>query len=119
MKRLNILLSIGIIIFINISCATLNRAHGELNYNNNISKGQELQDLKKALDEGAINQDEYDLMKEKIINDKYVKDLIEKFDLKEGKLLGIVLKEIEEKWLDNNFKISHNQIEKIVNSKRT
>ena len=47
------------------------------------------------------------------------KDLIEKFDLKEGKLLGIVLKEIEEKWLDNNFKISHNQIEKIVNSKRT
>tara|TARA_Y100001935_G_scaffold205076_1_gene173941 strand:- start:61 stop:354 length:294 start_codon:yes stop_codon:yes gene_type:complete len=80
MKRLNILLSIGIIIFINISCATLNRAHGELNYNNNISKGQELQDLKKALDEGAINQDEYDLMKEKIINDKYVKDLIEKFD---------------------------------------
>ena len=80
MKRLNILLSIGIIIFINISCATLNRAHGELNYINNISKGQELQDLKKALDEGAINQDEYDLMKEKIINDKYVKDLIEKFD---------------------------------------
>ena len=80
MKRINILISICIIISINISCATLNRAHGELNYNNNISKGQELQDLKKALDEGAINQDEYDLMKEKIINDKYVKDLIEKFD---------------------------------------
>ncbi len=80
MKRINILISIGIIISINISCATLNRAHGELNYNNNISKGQELQDLKKALDGGAINQDEYDLMKEKIINDKYVKDLIEKFD---------------------------------------
>ena len=39
-----------------------------------------MQDLKKALDDGAINQDEYDLMKEKIINDKYVKDLIEKFD---------------------------------------
>ena len=49
-------------------------------YNNNISKGQELQDLKKALDNGAINQDEYDLMKEKIINDRYIKDLIEKFD---------------------------------------
>ena len=27
-----------------------NRAHRELNYNNHISKGQELQDLKKALD---------------------------------------------------------------------
>ena len=32
------------------------------------------------MDNGAINQDEYDLMEEKIINDRYVKDLIEKFD---------------------------------------
>ena len=32
------------------------------------------------MDNGAINQDEYDLMKEKIINDRYIKDLIEKFD---------------------------------------
>ena len=80
MKYVNILLTIGVVFFINTSCATLNRAHGELNYNNHISKGQELQDLKKALDDGAINQDEYDLMKEKIINDKYVKGLIEKFD---------------------------------------
>ena len=80
MKHINILLTICVIVLVNTSCATLNRAHGELNYNNHISKGQELQDLKKALDDGAINQDEYDLMKEKIINDKYVKDLIEKFD---------------------------------------
>ncbi len=70
------LLTICAIVLVNTSCATLNRAHGELNYNNHISKGQELQDLKKALDAWAINQDEYDLMKEKIINDKYVKDLI-------------------------------------------
>jgi len=69
MKHINILLTIGVIVLVNTSCATLNRAHGELNYNNHISKGQELQDLKKALDDGAINQDEYDLMKEKIIND--------------------------------------------------
>ena len=80
MKHINMLLTICAIVLINTSCATLNRAHGELNYNNHISKGQELQDLKNALDAGAINQDEYDLMKEKIINDKYVKDLIEKFD---------------------------------------
>tara|TARA_B100001142_G_scaffold115396_1_gene117657 strand:+ start:860 stop:1081 length:222 start_codon:yes stop_codon:yes gene_type:complete len=58
MKYINILLTIGVVVFINTSCATLNRAHGELNYNNHISKGQELQDLKKALDDGAINQDE-------------------------------------------------------------
>ena len=49
MKYVNILLTIGVVFFINTSCATLNRAHGELNYNNHISKGQELQDLKKAL----------------------------------------------------------------------
>ena len=46
------------------------------------------------------------------------KDLIEKFGLKEGKLLGLILREIEESWLDNNFKISNNQIEDIVKSKR-
>ena len=45
------------------------------------------------------------------------KDLIEKFDLKEGKILGLILREIEEKWLNNNFKISKNQIEDIVKSK--
>tara|TARA_Y100001970_G_scaffold269395_1_gene361836 strand:+ start:11011 stop:12294 length:1284 start_codon:yes stop_codon:yes gene_type:complete len=46
------------------------------------------------------------------------KDLIYRFDLKEGKLLGSILREIEEKWLNNNFKISSNQIEDIIKSKR-
>ena len=46
------------------------------------------------------------------------KDLIEKFDLKQDKILGLILKEIEEQWINNNFKISNNQIEEIVNSKR-
>ena len=80
MKNINILFTISLFMIIQTSCATLNRAQGEIHYNNNISKGQELQDLKKALDNGAINQDEYDLMKEKIINDRYIKDLIEKID---------------------------------------
>tara|TARA_Y100000591_G_C21749299_1_gene653796 strand:- start:627 stop:920 length:294 start_codon:yes stop_codon:yes gene_type:complete len=80
MKNIIILFTISLFITIQTSCAALNRAQGEIHYNNNISKGQELQDLKKALDEGAINQNEFDLMKEKIINDKYVKELIEKFD---------------------------------------
>ncbi len=79
MKKFNIILAISLIMLVSISCATLNRAQGEIHYNNNISKGKELQDLKKALDDGAINQEEYNLMKEKIINDKYIKDLIEKF----------------------------------------
>ena len=46
------------------------------------------------------------------------KDLIKQFNLKEGKLLGSILKEIEEQWLNNNFKISNNEIEDIVKSKR-
>ena len=46
------------------------------------------------------------------------KDLIEKFNLKEGKLLGLILKEVEEQWLNNNFKISNSQIEDIIKSKR-
>jgi len=32
-----------------------------------VSQGQELQDLKKALDSGAINQQEYDRLRKKII----------------------------------------------------
>jgi len=47
----------------------------------------------------------------------FVKEF-EKFDLKEGKLLGSILKEIEDQWLNNNFKISNDQIEDIVKSKR-
>ena len=46
------------------------------------------------------------------------KDLIENFDLSEGRLLGLILREIEDQWLNNNFKISNNQIEEIVKSKR-
>ena len=46
------------------------------------------------------------------------RDLIEKFNLKEGKLLGLILKEIEKEWLDNNFKITNSQIENIIKSKR-
>ena len=80
MKKINILFTISLVMLIHASCATLNRAQGEVHYNNNISKGQELQDLKKAMDDGAISQEEYNLMKEKIINDSYIKDLIEKFD---------------------------------------
>ena len=47
------------------------------------------------------------------------KDLKDKFNLKEGKLLGSILNEIEEQWTNNNFEISNDQIESIVKSKRT
>ena len=62
------------------SCGSLNKAQGELHYNNNVTKGQELLDLKNALDEGAIDQGEYDLMKDRIINDEYIKSFFRQLD---------------------------------------
>jgi hypothetical protein len=58
----------------------LNKAEGQFHYNNKVTKGQELLDLKKALDENAIDQDEYDLMKDKIINDEYIKSFFRQID---------------------------------------
>jgi tRNA nucleotidyltransferase/poly(A) polymerase len=42
------------------------------------------------------------------------KGLMEKFNMKEGKELGQKLKEIETFWIDNSFKITDKQIEKII-----
>ena len=42
------------------------------------------------------------------------KSLMEKFNLKEGKELGDKLKQIETIWVNNSFKISEDQIEKII-----
>tara|TARA_B100000575_G_scaffold293707_1_gene305991 strand:- start:1366 stop:2640 length:1275 start_codon:yes stop_codon:yes gene_type:complete len=42
--------------------------------------------------------------------------LMTKYGIPEGKNLGIKLKNIEKKWVDNNFKISDHQIENIINN---
>ena len=42
------------------------------------------------------------------------KNLMQKYNISEGKLLGIKLKKIEEKWINNNFNISENEISKII-----
>ena len=44
------------------------------------------------------------------------KSLMDKFNLKEGKELGQKLKEIELVWINNSFKVTEKQIEKIVKS---
>ena len=41
--------------------------------------------------------------------------LMDKYQMTEGKNLGIKLKNIEEEWVNNNFKLSEKQIDKIVN----
>jgi len=80
MKNIFILLIIILTLILQTSCGSLNKAQGELHYNNNVTKGQELLDLKKALDEGAIDQGEYDLMKDRIINDEYIKSFFRQLD---------------------------------------
>ena len=42
--------------------------------------------------------------------------LMTKYNIPEGKDLGAKLKRIEEKWVNNNFKISENEVQQIVNS---
>ena len=42
--------------------------------------------------------------------------LIEKYNIPEGKELGIKLKAIEEVWTNNNFQISDDEVQKIVNN---
>ena len=42
------------------------------------------------------------------------KNLIEQFDISEGKLLGIKLKKIEEKWINNDFKVSEKEVFQVV-----
>ena len=78
MKNITLLI---IILFFFTSCATLNRAHGELQFHKNTTKGQELLDLKKALDEGALTSTEYELIKQRIIDDYYVERFKEEISL--------------------------------------
>ena len=44
------------------------------------------------------------------------KDIIKKYNLKEGEIVGIKLREIEEKWISNDFKISNEEISKIFSN---
>ena len=43
-------------------------------------------------------------------------NLMTKYNIPEGKELGSKLKKIEEKWVDNNFKISEKEVQQIVNN---
>ena len=80
MKNAFLSVIITLSLFFFSGCGSLNKAEGQFHYNNTITKGQELLDLKKALDEGAIDQNEYDLMKDKIINDEYIKSFFKQMD---------------------------------------
>jgi len=42
------------------------------------------------------------------------KNLMESYNIPEGKLLGIKLKKIEEKWINNNFQVSEKEIVQLI-----
>tara|TARA_Y100000590_G_scaffold375991_1_gene441252 strand:+ start:39 stop:1313 length:1275 start_codon:yes stop_codon:yes gene_type:complete len=42
------------------------------------------------------------------------KNLMEKYSISEGKLLGLKLKKIEEKWIDNDFKVSEKEVSQVL-----
>ena len=44
------------------------------------------------------------------------KNLIEEYNLKEGKELGTKLKKIEDMWVQNNFKITNQEVNRIINN---
>ena len=44
------------------------------------------------------------------------KNLIEEYNLKEGKELGTKLKKIEDTWVQNNFKITNQEVNRIINN---
>ena len=70
----------------------------------------------KIADDNLINL--IDIFKEKKIPEMTVKAniLMEKYNIPEGKKLGNILKAIEEVWINNNFKISDKEVQKIVNN---
>ena len=39
---------------------------------------------------------------------------MEKYNVAEGKLLGIKLKRIEEKWINNDFKVSEKEVAQLL-----
>jgi len=82
MKQKIIVLMLATLI---VSCGSFNEGRAELHINKNISTGQELLDLKAALDEGVINQEEFEKLRENIINgnQEFVID-IEEFENLDG-----------------------------------
>ncbi len=68
----------------------------------------------KKLDKNLLNLKEFFSNQESPKFQIKAKTLIEKFNYKEGKELGIKLKEIEDFWIENSFKITDQELKKII-----
>ena len=80
-KKIIALLLVALI----VSCDSFNEGQAELHINKNISTGQELLDLKAALDKGIISEEEFDKLREDIINGNQEFEIdIEEFENLDG-----------------------------------
>ena len=70
----------------------------------------------KKLDNKLVKLKEFFSMKTRPVFPIKAKQLIEDYSLKEGRELGQKLKQLENVWLNNSFKISDKEINKIVNN---
>ena len=70
----------------------------------------------KKIDKNLLKLKEFFSNKEVPKFEIKAKNLIEKYNFKEGKELGMKLKEIEEFWIENSFKISDKELDKIAKS---
>ena len=70
----------------------------------------------KKIDQKIINYIEYFLDKEPPLLPLRAITLMTKYNIPEGKELGEKLKKIENKWVDNHFKISETEVQKIINN---
>ena len=85
MKNILKLLLLSLLTILIVSCGNNNHAEGKINFYNTVSHGQQLSDLKKALNENAITRAEYDTLKTKIMNNvidipKYIDEIDEDND---------------------------------------
>ena len=70
----------------------------------------------KKIDQKIINFIEYFHDKEPPLLPLRAITLMTKYNIPEGKKLGEKLKKIENRWVDNNFKISETEVQKIINN---
>ena len=70
--------------------------------------------ISKKVDKKLINFIDFFKDKEAPIFPVKAKNLIEKYNMTEGKLLGSKLKKIEEKWISNDFKVSEKEVAQVL-----
>ena len=80
-KRLCIIVLLALI----SACGSFNKGTAELHINKNVTTGQELMDLQTALDKDIITQEEFDKLREDIINGNQEFEIdIEEFENLDG-----------------------------------